>query len=170
MNIGTPATVKLEKVSEDPPWASALHPKLESLLAYWFVKCDGRRMPRRSDLPVGDWEPWHRNLALFEVMQYGALRIFECRLSGSDLVRRFGQEATGLSIDDLAVGVRTELRANLERACTTAAPVIVRPIAGSDGVYSELILPLCDRGAAVTSVLLGSYAMDSAKDPAATTC
>ena len=84
---------------------------------------------------------------------------------------RFGQEATGLSIDDLAVAVRTELRANLERACTTAAPVIARPvIAGSDAVYSELILPLCDRGAAVTSVLLSSYRVDGAKDPAGASC
>jgi hypothetical protein len=145
-----------------PAVPSALHPSLESLLAYWFVKCGGRRMPRRQDLPARDWEPWHRNLALFEVMQYGALRIFECRLSGGDLARRFGCDASGLSIDDLAVTVRTELRANLERACTTGAPVIARAAAGGM-TYSELVLPLCDAGAAVTALLLGSYLLDEVK-------
>jgi hypothetical protein len=152
-------------VSDDgtPPALKPLHPRLESLLAHWFVKCDGRRMPRRRDLPVEDWEPWHRNLALFEVMQYGALRIFECRLSGIDLKERFGGEATGLSIDDLASAVRTDLRANLERACASAAPVIARAhVAVTDTVHSELILPLCDRGSTVTALLLGSYPLDDA--------
>jgi hypothetical protein len=164
MNIITSATNRLDEMSDDGTSAAphALHPRLESLLAYWFVKCDGRRMPRRRDLPVEEWEPWHRNLALFEVMQYGSLRIFECRLSGSDLVGRFGREASGLSIDDLAGGVRTEVRANLERACATAAPVIVRAATGYT-IHSELILPLCDRGFAVTALLLGSYPLDGAR-------
>jgi len=166
MSIGARATVKIDKMSDDGASAApnALHPRLEPLLAYWFVKCDGRRMPRRRDLPAQDWEPWHRNLALFEVMQYGSLRIFECRLSGADLMGRFGREASGLAIDDLAVPVRTELRASLERACTTAAPVIACGHGAADGAaYSELILPLCDRGSAVTALLLGSYRLDDAK-------
>ena len=164
MNIMASAIVRLGDMSDDNSSAApdALHPRLESLLAYWFVKRDKRRMPRRRDLPVGDWEPWHRNLALFEVMQYGSLRIFECRLSGSDLVGRFGREASGLSIDDLAGSVRTEQRANLERACATAAPVIVRA-ATANAIHSELILPLCDRGSAVTALLLGSYPLDGSK-------
>ena len=163
-SIVTFTNVRLAEMSDGSTSAApnALHPRLESLLAYWFAKCGTRRMPRRSDFPVGDWEPWHRNLALFEVMQYGALRIFECRLSGSDLVRRFGCEASGLSIDDLAGDVRAELRTNLEHACAAAAPVIART-AAADTIHSELILPLCDRGTAVTALLLGSYPLEDPK-------
>jgi len=156
-------SARLDAVSDGGTCATpnALHPRLESLLAYWFVKCDGRRMPSRRDLPIEEWEPWHRNLALFEVMQYGSLRIFECRLSGSDLAGRFGREASGLSIDDLADEVRTDLRANLERACATVAPAIAQARnATTNAVHSDLILPLCDRGCAVTALLLGSYALD----------
>jgi hypothetical protein len=139
-----------------------LHPQLESLLAYWFVKCSGRKMPSRTDVPLREWERWHRNLALFDVIQYGALRIYECRLSAADLLPRLGCEATGLSIDELAPDVRAELRANFERAWEKKAPVMAqaRVLSGAAIVrYSDLILPLSDNGASVDGFLLGSYAL-----------
>jgi hypothetical protein len=137
-----------------------LHPELESLLAFWFVKCAGRKMPARRDLPLAEWERWHRNLALFEVIQYGALRIYECRLSAADLGARFACEATGLALDDLQPDVRAELRAGFENACEKKAPVIVaaRVLTGSAIVnWSELILPLSDNDARVDALLFASY-------------
>ncbi len=140
--------------------APDLHPKLESLLAYWFVKCAGRKMPRRADVPLREWDRWHRNLALFDVIQYGALRLYECRLSAADLEQRLGCEATGLPIDALNPDVRTDLRAGFESAWERKAPVIAQArIASGNSVihYAELILPLSDNDVTIDGMLLGSY-------------
>lgn len=137
-----------------------LHPKLESLLAHWFVKCAGRRMPSRIDLPLREWERWHRNLALFEVIQYGALRLYECRLSAADLMQRFGCEATGPSVDALDASIRYELRGNFESAVLRKAPVIGRMRLWSGAsivIFSDLILPLSENGESVDTLLMGSY-------------
>jgi hypothetical protein len=137
-----------------------LDERLEPLLAYWFVKCAGRPMPARGDLHADEWERWHGNIALFDVIRYGALRIHECRLSASGLLGRLGREATGLSIDQLATEIRIALRTSFENACERRAPVIAESrvmIAGRGALYSDLILPLSADGHNVDAILLGSY-------------
>lgn len=144
----------------------SLDERLESLLAYWFVKCAGRPMPARRDLNTGEWERWHANIALFDIIRYGALRIHECRLSASGLLGRLGREATGLSIDQLAPEIRIALRTNFENACERRAPVIAEArvmIAGRGALYSDLILPLSADGHNVDAILLGSYPRDAQK-------
>ncbi|HEY2071131.1 MAG TPA: hypothetical protein VGG48_16355 [Rhizomicrobium sp.] len=138
----------------------SLHPRLESLLAYWFVKSAGRKMPSRAGMPLKDWERWHRNLALFEVVQYGALRLYECRLSAADLFERFGCEATGLSVDALKPSIRFELRADLEAAFLRKAPVFARRRLWSGTsllIFCDLVLPLSEKGETVDSLLFASY-------------
>ncbi|HEY2071130.1 MAG TPA: PAS domain-containing protein [Rhizomicrobium sp.] len=146
--------------SELSPGAPDLHPELESLLAYWFVKRAARTMPARSEMPPGEWERWHRNLALFGVIQYGALRVYECRMASPALAARLGGDVTGLSLDEMDADVRTSLRVNFESAWEKRAPVLgrTRMMVGAEAVtYSDLILPLSDNGRSADLILLGSY-------------
>lgn len=143
-----------------PAAAPGLHPELESLLGYWFVKCGGRKMPPRSEMPLREWERWHRNLALFGVIQYGALRVYECRMASCDLVTRLGGDITGLSLDEMDQEARASLRVNFESAWEKRAPVLgkTRMMSGSGIVtYSDLILPLSENGRSADAILLGSY-------------
>jgi hypothetical protein len=135
-----------------------LHPELESLLAYWFVKCDGRKFPSRACLD--ERTRWARNLALFDVMQYGALRIYECRSSAEDLAPRLGGAPIGLATDELAPEIRAELRACFEQAWERKAPHIAQGRAlkgGRIARYSDLVLPLSENGKNIDGMLLASY-------------
>ena len=135
-----------------------LHPELESLLAYWFVKCGGRKFPMRASLD--DRTRWERNLALFDVLQYGALRVYECRASAEDLAPRLGRAPIGLSTDELAPEIRAELRASFEQAWARKAPHIAQARAPKGGRivrYSDLVLPLSENGMNIDGMMLGSY-------------
>jgi hypothetical protein len=134
---------------------AGLHPELESLLAFWFVKCGARKFPSRAALDGK--QRWAGNLALFDVLQYGALRVYECRSCAGALAARLGPAPTGLSTDELAPEIRAELRAGFEQAWLRAAPHIAQA-RGIDGAnYSDLVLPLSENGKNIDGMLLGSY-------------
>lgn len=132
-----------------------LHPKLIALLASWSGKCAGEKLPARRQFPVAELRPWLGHLALLERCGDG----FLFRLCGTDLIARFGGEATGRMLHTCEAP-HASLRAALVESCETAAPVpsvTVMEINGDPVTWSEIALPLSEDGAAVTRLFLGSY-------------
>ena len=133
----------------------SLPPPLEALLSYWLQKCAGRSMPARDDLPVRELGPWLGHLALIET---GGDQIV--RLCGTNLIRRFGREATGAGVDELAFDIAQQLRAILRATAKAMAPVIAIshvPLGRTVFSYGEVALPLTGEGGRLATVLLGSY-------------
>ncbi len=130
---------------------------LESLLSYWLQKCSGREMPSRDELPVQELRPWLGQLALIEAAGEADFRI---RLCGTNLIRRFGREATGLAVDELADDIAQQLRAILRATVRAGAPVVaVSPVQlGRITVWhSEVALPLSGAAGQITTLMLGCY-------------
>ena len=114
-------------------------------------------MPRRSDLPLDELRPWLGHLALFDRPEEGRFRF---RVCGTELLARFGCEATGLMVDDLPDASGGVLHAELERAITASVPITWSVSIANDGgetVYGEMALPLSDEDAHLSMLLLGSY-------------
>jgi hypothetical protein len=135
----------------------ALPAKLESLLSYWLQKRDGRQMPSRADLPTAELRPWMGQLALIEV---ASEQDFHIRVCGTNLIRRFGREATGYGVNDLAPDIALQITSMVKSTIKAAAPIVaVSPIEFGRATvhYSELALPLSVPGVRVAAVLLGSY-------------
>jgi hypothetical protein len=142
---------EIHRLGERP---STLPPRLEGLLAYWLQKCGGRAMPSRDELPVAELRPWLGQLALIEVG--GERRI---RLCGTNLIRRFGREATGLSVDELAPDIAQQLRAILTAANKAMTPIIALSqvrLGRATITHAEVALPLAGADGRLASVLLGS--------------
>jgi hypothetical protein len=137
--------------------ARSLPPSLEDLLSYWLTKCGGRPMPGRDDIPVRELRPWLGQLALIEVRGEHDFRI---RVSGTNLIRRFGREATGMAVNELAADIAQQLRALLKAACKAMAPVVAVShvqLGRATISHCEVALPLSGAGGHVVTVLLGSY-------------
>jgi hypothetical protein len=135
----------------------SLPPQLEALLAYWLQKCGGRKMPARDDLPTADLRPWLGHLALIEIVGENDFRV---RLCGTNLIRRFGREATGVAVGELAFDIARQITAILKATTKAMAPVVaVSQVAlgRSLTTHSEVALPLYGTGARIGTVLIGSY-------------
>ena len=135
----------------------SLPPQLESLLAYWLQKCGGRKMPARDDLPTRELQPWMGHLALIEIAGENDFRV---RLCGTNLIRRFGREATGVAVGELAFDIARQIAAILKATTKAMAPVVaVSQVALGAGIstYSEVALPLYGAGTRIGTVLIGSY-------------
>ena len=135
----------------------SLPPQLESLLSYWLQKCAGRRMPWRDELPVQELKAWLGHLALIE---FAGENDFHIRLAGTNLIRRFGREATDVAVSDLALDIAKQMTAILRATAKAMAPVVaLSPVALGRTVntYCEVALPLAGPGARLATVLLGCY-------------
>ena len=137
-----------------------LHPKLIAFFMLWSSKCAGPRLPGRIQFPVGELKPWLGHLALLERRGGG----FLFRVCGTDLIARFGGEATGRMLE--SCGTAGEgLQASLVQACETRAPVAaITTIAAQHDceIYSEIVLPLAEDGENVSLLCVGSYPRDGA--------
>lgn len=135
----------------------ALPPQLEALTSYWLQKCAGREMPLRDEMPAEELRPWAGHLALLEV---AGERDAHVRLCGSDLIRRFGREATGVHISDLAFDISRQLAAIVKATAKAMAPVVsLAPVqlGHTATYYCEVALPLGTPNGRLAIVLLGSY-------------
>jgi hypothetical protein len=130
---------------------------LEALLNLWRSRYAAGVLPEDSLLSEHDLEPWSRHLAWIDHTQDDR---FVVRRFGLDLIRRFGRESTGHSIDGLAKDIAAGLRESLSHAILTGAPVISSPsvqLGDEAATFSELILPMSGETAYVTEVLVASY-------------
>ena len=131
--------------------------KLEKLVAVWRAKCVDGRLPSRDDFTPRDLKPWLSNVALLELVPEGGYRF---RVCGTGLIPRFGCDATGKTIEELAGEWRTDLQNRLDRSSTLQTPDIARfqiPLVLKRTDYSEVILPLANDGAQVSMLLLAAY-------------
>jgi hypothetical protein len=136
----------------------ALPSRLEALVAYWLQKCAGRAMPGRDELPEQELRPWFGNLALIELSEDERHHI---RLCGTNLIRRFGREATGVAVADLAFDISAQLRAILKATGKSAVPVVaISRVRLGHGLstYAEVALPLSGEGR-ISTILLGCYSI-----------
>ena len=144
-------------VAEDGSARPELIPRLEALLEHWRQRYGTQPIPDRSRLDLAGLGPWTRHTAWIDA---GPGDRFRIRDFGVELIRRFGREATGNDVDDLALDIATGLRRGLERAIATAAPVggSASVQLGRDAaVFCDLILPLAAERGRVNLFLFASY-------------
>ena len=99
----------------------SIPPQLQDLISHWLTKCEGRPQPLREDFGHRDLKPWWGHLALFDVLGDDD---FAIRLSGTNLIRRFGREATRLLVGELAIDINRHLRDVLKATLKAAGPVV----------------------------------------------
>jgi len=111
-------------------------------------------MPARAQFAIQDLQPWFGNLALIDIPSHTV------RLCGTNLISRFGRDATGWDIASLDEAVAASVTPYIDRAQATKASiedVHNRIIDGYLVSYRELVLPLSDDADHVTMILFGSY-------------
>ncbi|HEX4293485.1 MAG TPA: PAS domain-containing protein [Rhizomicrobium sp.] len=144
-------------VAEDGRAAPGLVPHLEALFGHWQRHYGTQPIPDRSRLDPAGLGPWTRHVVWIDAAPGNRFRI---RDFGVDLIRRFGREATGNDVDELALDIAEGLRRGLERAIATAAPVAGSasvPLGREAAVFCDLILPLAAERGRVTQFLFASY-------------
>jgi hypothetical protein len=144
-------------VAEGGSATPELVPRLEALLGHWR-RCYGTQpIPGRSRLDPAALGPWTRHVVWIDAAPGNR---FHIRDFGVDLIRRFGREATGNDVDELALDIAGGLRRGLERVIATAAPVAgpASVLLGREAaVFCDLILPLAAERGRVTQFLFASY-------------
>ena len=138
-----------------------LQPELQSLLVHWFIACEGRAMPRKTDLPMRTLETWRDNVALIVPAAFGEARRYYFYVSGEGLKERFGNAMTGRCLRDIDEALRDDLRATLESVRRNAAPALARTPVPRGRVqvrmWSDLVLPLSDTDESVARLIFASY-------------
>ncbi len=114
-------------------------------------------MPAGVSTPEQDLRPWLGNLALIEI---SGDQQFRFRLSGTNLIRRFGREATGLNVDVLADDIKRQLRSILNATIRAGVPVVANsavPLGRATYWHCEVALPLAGAGGGLSTILFCSY-------------
>jgi len=133
----------------------ALPAQLQSLLWFWQERRGAAVMPSRDSFPVKDLRDWIGNLALIETGT-----TYRFRLSGTNLIVRFGREATGWMVEDLAGDIATPLCAMLRAATVTGTPVAATNhvrLGRELHAHADLALPLAAGADGMGMILFGSY-------------
>jgi hypothetical protein len=137
--------------------ARSLPRQIESVVSFWLQKCAGRAMPYRDDFPVSELRPWLGHLALIEQVSETHQYL---RLSGTELIRRFGREATGLLVDELAPDIAHQMRAILRAVTRATAPMVATssvPLGRTVYWHCDVALPLATPVGKLGTVLFCSY-------------
>jgi hypothetical protein len=128
--------------------------KLIDLRMLWQNKSKSLVMPAWGHFANKDLRPWLGNLTLIEVQSRTV------RLCGTNVIPRFGRDATGRSFDELQEAVTASLMSYVTRLVSAKLPAEDAYCCIIDGyltTFKELALPLSDDGSAVNLILLGSY-------------
>lgn len=136
---------------------NALPARLQSLLWFWHERRGAAPVPSRDVFPVKDLRAWIGNLALIETSAG-----YRFRLAGTNLIARFGREATGWKVEDLAGDIAMPLHAMLRTASITGAPVAATnhvQLGRERLAHADLALPLAGGVDGMGMILLGSYAL-----------
>jgi hypothetical protein len=131
--------------------------KLLELKSLWDKKRGERMMPQRAQFSTRDFRAWYGNLALIDIPSRTV------RLCGTNLISRFGCDATGRDIADLDELVAGSIVSYIHCARKTQSSSISIYDCTVDGMqlkFQELILPLSDDATDVTMILLGSYEIE----------
>jgi hypothetical protein len=131
--------------------------KLRDLKALWDRKRGSLSMPMRAQFVTQDLQPWFGNLALIDIPSH------MIRLCGTNLISRFGRDATGRDIADLDELVVESIESYIRCARATKSPsngIYDRIVEGTHLRFQELILPLSNDTMEATMILLGSYEIE----------
>ncbi|GEO43429.1 hypothetical protein SAE02_75770 [Skermanella aerolata] len=126
------------------------HPRIQSLVELWRLRCAPGEIPRRSDLNVFALKPWLGYLTIFEEIDHGV--DFLVRLDGQVVVNLTGVEWTGHKVSQLAYSDRVQLLEVLRSVQTSRQPLLDVyhfPVKGKLRPFSRALLPVRDdkRGA-----------------------
>jgi hypothetical protein len=135
----------------------ALPQRLQALLWFWQERRGTALMPSRGSFSVEDLREWIGNLALIETGD-----AYRFRLSGTNLIARFGREATGWKVEELAGDIAAPLQAMLRTARTVGAPVAATNqvrFGREQHAHADLALPLAGSADGAGMILFGSYAL-----------
>lgn len=136
-------------------------PVLSAVWDFCAERRGSRAMPARGDIdPVEMPRFVLPYLVLFDVFDHGAR--FRWRLAGTEVVNRFGRDATGRFGEEVLTGAYLAFITSLtEQACRRGVPVyshaIFRWTTAHAMTTSRLYVPLGDEAAGVTHVL-GAHA------------
>jgi hypothetical protein len=132
--------------------------KFVALKSLWDRKRGDQAMPLRSSFSTKELGPWLGNLAIIEI--HSEL----IRLCGTNLISRFGRDATRCKLSDLQEPVSHSIRTYIERAKVTKTAnygVHNTIIVGYHVSFQELILPMRKIDADVAIIILCSYPTDT---------
>jgi len=102
-------------------------------------------------------QPWLGHLATIEVGPEERFRVCQ---SGIHLIRRFGREATGQEVGELAGDIKRQLRAILMATIQGGVPVVAHsavPLGRATYWHCEVALPLASAAGTMTTILFCSY-------------
>jgi hypothetical protein len=153
----------------DVPELLAADPLLGPLYRYWD-RCRGeRRMPDRRDIdPLALGAKLLPHIGLMDIVDGGA-RV-RCRLLGTALVERWGNDPTGKFMDEVASGSYLDFVHSLYRDVVRArAPVFSESVFRWDAQgflrTRRLYLPLTHGGKDVAMALIGQVFLGPAMQP-----
>lgn len=135
-------------------------PVLRAVYEFCAARCGGRAMPRRADIDAVELPRFALPyLMLLDVVDGGAR--FRWRLIGTEVVSRFGRDATGRFADEVLSGEYLAFLTSLvAHVCRSRAPVYSQSIFRWDGARtlatSRLFIPLGDEAGATQ--ILGAHA------------
>lgn len=145
-------------------------PDLRRLYAYWAELRGDRRWPARKDVDPAEIKALLPYIMLVDV-QRDPLD-FRVRLTGTEIVSRFGEELTGRRLGDIDMdGEATSIFKCYADAATSGEPRLdEEEFVRNDGRYMHyyrLLLPLSGDGTAVDMLLVGHRAIAADGHPAA---
>jgi hypothetical protein len=132
-------------------------PLLRAVWEFCAARRGTRALPTRRDIDPVDMPRFVLpNLVLFDVFDQGAR--FRWRLAGTEVVSRFGRDATGRFGEDILTGDYLAFITSLTmQACRCRAPVYSRAMFRWSAVLtmttSRLFVPLGDETVGVTHIL-----------------
>lgn len=142
---------------QDPEWLERSSDAIKHIYKYWRSKCQGGRMPKRSDIDPIEIPRFLPHITIVEVVPDERRYVY--RLVGTKEVEIRGRDPTGKSVldgffgpslDD-ALGCYNTVVATCQPHYDDAAYIT------PDGRYSDdetLFLPLSEDGANVTRILV----------------
>ena len=132
-------------------------PLLSAVYAYCATRCGARPMPRRADIDPVDLPRFVLpNLMLLDVFDGGAR--FRWRLTGTEVVNRFGRDATGHFDEEVLSGKYLAFFGSLIRqVCRSQVPVYSHAVFSWDHgrrmTSNRLLVPLGGEASGVTQIL-----------------
>jgi len=144
--------------------ASLTNERMQRLYDYWASRRrDDGRPPRREDIEPGDVPDLLPYVFLVDIEE--APRRYRYRLAGSEVVACFGVDMTGLTIDELDLGEKTEqIRRLYDETAASGEPHYDRYEFWTASYqqhlnYERLLLPLSSNGERIDKLLGCAFAL-----------
>ncbi len=140
------------------------HEPLRRLLAYWHAKKGDRPAPTRADIDPTEIKPLLPHVGLVDV-ERAPLR-FRFRLTGTEIVKGYGEELTGRYLDEVDLNLHQhEIIGDYVRAAESGEPSCAfLDYNRKDGRhlrYERMVLPLSSDGKTI-DMLIGGCVFDVA--------